>query len=80
MGAIRNSYGSDPERSVRQPHRLTTHSLRHYTITSFAKHTNGNLVLTSRFASPRKLGMIYVALVVRILLISTMLSFTMCFA
>jgi integrase len=29
---------------------LTTHSLRHYAITSFAKQTNGNLVLTSRFA------------------------------
>ena len=37
-------------RSVRHFHRLTTHSLRHYAITSFAKQTNGNLVLTSRFA------------------------------
>ncbi len=37
-------------RSVRHLHRLTTHSLRHYAITSFAKQTNGNLVLTSRFA------------------------------
>ena len=41
---------TSPERSVRQLHRLTTHSLRHYAITSFAKQTNGNLVLTSRFA------------------------------
>ena len=41
---------SSPERSVRQLHRLTTHSLRHYAITSFARQTNGNLVLTSRFA------------------------------
>ena len=31
-------------------HRLTTHSLRHYAITHFAKSTNGNLVLASRFA------------------------------
>ena len=38
------------ERSVRHLHRLTTHSLRHYAITRFAKQTNGNLVLTSRFA------------------------------
>ena len=41
---------TNPERSVRHLHRLTTHSLRHYAITSFAKQTNGNLVLTSRFA------------------------------
>jgi integrase len=36
-------------------HRLTTHSLRHYAITRFAKSTNGNVVLASRFvrhASP----------------------------
>ncbi len=31
-------------------HRLTTHSLRHYAITRFAKSTNGNVVLASRFA------------------------------
>ncbi len=31
-------------------HRLTTHSLRHYAITHFAKSTNGNIVLASRFA------------------------------
>ncbi len=31
-------------------HRLTTHSLRHYAITHFAKATNGNIVLSSRFA------------------------------
>jgi integrase len=41
---------TNPNRSVRHLHRLTTHSLRHYAITSFAKQTNGNLVLTSRFA------------------------------
>jgi integrase len=37
-------------REVRSLHRLTTHSLRHYAITTFAKTTNGNVVLTSRFA------------------------------
>jgi integrase len=37
-------------RTPRQLHRLTTHSLRHYAITHFAKSTNGNVVLTSRFA------------------------------
>ena len=35
---------------TRSLHRLTTHSLRHYAITHFAKSTNGNVVLTSRFA------------------------------
>ncbi len=34
----------------RRLHRLTTHSLRHYAITSFSKQTNGNIVLTSKFA------------------------------
>ncbi len=41
---------TNPNRSARHPHSLTTHSLRHYAITSFAKQTNGNLVMTSRFA------------------------------
>ncbi len=40
----------DGVRTPRKLHRLTTHSLRHYAITRFAKQTNGNLVLTSRFA------------------------------
>lgn len=31
-------------------YRITTHSLRHYAITHFAKSTNGNVVLASRFA------------------------------
>ena len=38
------------KRKPRQLHRLTTHSLRHYAITHFAKATNGNIVLASRFA------------------------------
>ena len=37
-------------RKNRTLHRLTTHSLRHYAITHFAKATNGNVVLTCRFA------------------------------
>jgi len=41
---------ADGGRVPRRLHRLTTHSLRHYAITKFAKQTNGNLVLTSRFA------------------------------
>ncbi len=41
---------SSPERDLRHLHRLTTHSLRHYAITNFSKQTNGNVVLTSRFA------------------------------
>ncbi|MEM0143228.1 MAG: site-specific integrase [Candidatus Parvarchaeum sp.] len=48
------TYGSSDEslyhRRERTLHRLTTHSLRHYAITHFAKSTNGNVVLTSRFA------------------------------
>lgn len=48
-----DAYGLSEEdngRTARQLHRLTTHSLRHYAITRFAKGCNGNLVLTSRFA------------------------------
>jgi len=44
---------SEETRANKKPrglHRLTTHSLRHYAITKFAKSTNGNLILTSRFA------------------------------
>ena len=37
-------------RTPRKLHRLTTHSLRHFAITRFAKQTNGNLLLTSKFA------------------------------
>ena len=40
-------YSNKKERGL---HRLTTHSLRHYAVTKFAKATNGNVVLTSRFA------------------------------
>jgi integrase len=47
-------YGESDEsmyhRTPRTLHKLTTHSLRHYAITKFAKSSNGNIVLTSRFA------------------------------
>jgi integrase len=49
-----DSYGyseeTDENRKERRLHRLTTHSLRHYAITRFAKSTNGNVVLSCRFA------------------------------
>ncbi len=41
---------SNNERTKRRLHLLTTHSLRHYAITQMSKATNGNLVITSRFA------------------------------
>ncbi len=37
-------------RKERKLHLLTTHSLRHYAITRFARQTNGNVVLASKFA------------------------------
>jgi integrase len=37
-------------RSIRRLHRLTTHSLRHFAITRFAKTCNGNVWLASKFA------------------------------
>lgn len=53
----------DNGRTQRQLHRLTTHSLRHYAITRFAKQVNGNLVLASRFArhSEPSITMTYIA-------------------
>ncbi|MBU1681250.1 site-specific integrase [Candidatus Micrarchaeota archaeon] len=52
------STGSQPKLM----HRLTTHSLRHYAITNFAKKNNGNVMLTSKFARHRKINttMVYV--------------------
>ena len=47
---------SRPERTVRNLHRLTTHSLRHYAVTHFAEQTNGNVFLTSKFARHSKPG------------------------
>jgi integrase len=34
----------------RRLHLLTTHSLRHYAISKFARQTNGNLILSAKFA------------------------------
>jgi integrase len=42
------------DRAPRSLHRLTTHSLRHYAITKFAEHSNGNIFLTSKFARHTK--------------------------
>ena len=51
---LNQTYGTSEEAYAnhrsRPLHRLTTHSLRHYAITRFAKSTNGNIVLASRFA------------------------------
>jgi len=41
---------SNSKRKIRQLHLLTTHSLRHFAITRFARSTNGNVVLASKFA------------------------------
>jgi integrase len=53
LAGLDEVYGQSEERDgrgIRHLHRLTTHSLRHYAITKFSKATNGNLILTSRFA------------------------------
>ena len=54
---------SSATKRPRELHRLTTHSLRHYAITRFAKNTNGNLILTSRFArhSDPETTMVYIS-------------------
>ncbi len=44
---------SNYDRTPRSLHRLTTHSLRHYAITSFSRQTNGNIILTAKFARHR---------------------------
>ena len=41
---------SNRNRKTRHLHLLTTHSLRHFAITRFARSTNGNVVLASKFA------------------------------
>ena len=47
-------YSEEDGKRNRALHRLTTHSLRHYAITHFAKATNGNIVQTCRFARHAK--------------------------
>ncbi len=44
------------DRIPRSLHRLTTRSLRHYAITSFSRQTNGNIILTAKFARHRATG------------------------
>ena len=41
------------DRTPRSLHRLTTHNLRHYAITSFSKQTNDNIILTAKFTRHR---------------------------
>jgi integrase len=59
-GHSEETYADHNERRL---FRLSTHSLRHYAITRFAKSTNGNIVLTSRFArhSRPDITMTYIA-------------------
>ncbi len=59
-GHSEETYANHSERRL---FRLSTHSLRHYAITRFAKSTNGNIVLASRFArhSRPDITMTYIA-------------------
>lgn len=53
LAGLDETYDVSEETDGRTPrllHRLTTHSLRHFAITRYARATNGNLILTSRFA------------------------------
>ena len=53
LAGLTETYDISEEKNGRKPrslHRLTTHSLRHYAITRFARNSNGNLLLTSKFA------------------------------
>jgi integrase len=45
-----------PNRAKRTLHRLSSHSLRHYAITTFNKSVNGNIILTKAFARHRSVG------------------------
>ena len=65
LAGLDETYGISEEHQVRATrtlHRLTSHSLRHYAISRFSRRTNGNLVLTSRFArhSSPNTTMIYI--------------------
>jgi integrase len=54
LASLDETYGTSDEhesnRATRTLHRLTSHSLRHFAISRFSRKTNGNLVLTSKFA------------------------------
>ena len=58
--ALNEAYASTdetiPNRAKRTLHRLTTHSLRHYAITTFNRAVNGNITLTKAFARHREIG------------------------
>ncbi len=59
QAGLDEAYDMSEERGGRTPrklHLLTTHSLGHYAITRFARSTNGNVVLTSRFARHRDMS------------------------
>ncbi len=47
---------SIPSRAKRRLYRLSTHSLRHYAITSFNRAVNGNITLTKAFARHREIS------------------------
>jgi integrase len=49
------TYGLSEGQTPKLLHRLTTHSLRHYAITTFCKRNNGNPTLTCAFARHRDL-------------------------
>ncbi|HUC38913.1 MAG TPA: site-specific integrase [Candidatus Acidoferrum sp.] len=54
LTALNETYASTdestPDRTKRTLHRLTSHSLRHYAITTFNRAVNGNITLTKAFA------------------------------
>ncbi len=58
--ALNEAYASTdetiPNRAKRTLHRLTTHSLRHYAITTFNRAVNVNITLTKAFARHREIG------------------------
>jgi hypothetical protein len=51
------AYDPDDETNYKRTpiwlHGFTTHSPRHYAITNFTKQTNGNVILTAKFARHR---------------------------
>ena len=53
MAGLDEVYDQSKEPEGKRPrslHLLSTHSLRHYAITHSARESNGNIVLTSKFA------------------------------
>ena len=60
MVGLNEVYGStdetDPTRKKRTLKRLTTHSLRHYAITTFNRAVHGDIILTKAFARHKDVG------------------------